>query len=32
MFYEVMAQRLRDADKRIADLDMQKTIMENMEI
>jgi len=32
MFYEILVQRLRETNDRIADLDMQKTVMENMEI
>ena len=32
MFYEVLAQRLRETNERIADLDMQKVVLENMEI
>ncbi|QJB55094.1 cyclic nucleotide-binding domain-containing protein [Pseudodesulfovibrio sp. zrk46] len=32
MFYEILVKRLREANERIADLDMQKAVMENMEI
>lgn len=32
MFYEILVRRLREANEHIADLDMQKTVMENMEI
>lgn len=32
MFYEILVKRLRETNERIADLDMQKTIMENMDI
>jgi len=32
MFYEVLVKRLREANEHIADLDMQKAVMENMEI
>lgn len=32
MFYEILVTRLRQTNERIADLDMQKTVMENMEI
>lgn len=32
MFYEILARRLRETDERIADLDMQRTVLENMDI
>ncbi len=32
MFYEVLVQRLRETNGRIADLDMQKTVMENIDL
>ncbi|WP_419788388.1 Crp/Fnr family transcriptional regulator [Pseudodesulfovibrio sp.] len=32
MFYEVLVQRLRETNERIADLDMQRFVLENMEI
>jgi len=32
MFYEVLVERLRETNERIADLDMQRFVMENMEI
>ena len=32
MFYEILVKRLRETNERIADLDMQKTVMENMDI
>jgi len=32
MFYEVLVERLRETNERIADLDMQRVVMENMEI
>jgi len=32
MFYEILVQRLRETNEHIADLDMQKTVMENMDI
>lgn len=32
MFYEILAQRLRETNERIADLDMQKVVLENMDI
>lgn len=32
MFYDILSQRLRETNERIADLDMQRTVMENMEI
>lgn len=32
MFYQILAERLRETNERIADLDMQKAVLENMEI
>ena len=32
MFYEVLVQRLRETNGRIADLDMQKAVMENIDL
>lgn len=32
LFYQILAQRLRETNDRIADLDMQKTVMENMDL
>lgn len=32
MFYEILSQRLRETNEHIADLDMQKVVMENMDI
>lgn len=32
MFYDILSQRLRETNERIADLEMQRTVMENMEI
>ena len=32
MFYEVLVERLRETNERIADLDMQRVVMENMDI
>jgi len=32
MFYHILVERLRETNKHIADLDLQKTILENMNI
>ncbi|MEF2230956.1 MAG: cyclic nucleotide-binding domain-containing protein [Pseudodesulfovibrio sp.] len=32
MFYEVLVERLRETNERIADLDMQRFVLENMDI
>lgn len=32
MFYEILVERLRETNERIADLDMQRVVMENMDI
>lgn len=32
MFYEILVTRLRETNDRIADLDLQKTVLENMDI
>ncbi len=32
MFYQVLVQRLRETNSRIADMDMQKTIMEHVDL
>jgi len=32
MFYQILVERLRDADEYIADLDLQKVVLETMDI
>jgi hypothetical protein len=32
MFSHILAERLRETDARIADLDMQKAVLENIDI